>query len=224
MPAPWLGPEDSWPRHGRPLARVAIAEAKRLGWSLRPGGHFGRLRCPARVCAVSLFSSSGPEDGSETARAVYRVLHPCPHGVPPSGEVTDAPAAESDARRRLAQLTRIADAADALATQALEDLRARRLLERALLEDSDAHLDDAAEHEARASAAEGAARRNAAAAEAADPWPPARGAQELVDRLIDGLAAVGPLVQLSEARDVTEAFARLTQRAEALQERIIVTE
>lgn len=127
-------------------------------------------------------------------------------------------------RLRLAKLTRIADAADALATQALEDKRAQRSLEKAIAEASDARLAEAAGHEERARDAETAARSNAAAAEADDPWPPERGARDLLDALSEGLDELVLLIEAAGAAELTSEAERLRFRQQALQERTKLSE
>ncbi|MCC5952047.1 MAG: hypothetical protein JJU45_08115 [Acidimicrobiia bacterium] len=115
--AEYLGPDEPWPKHSRPEAREALDEASDAGWSFRKSaGHaFGRITCPAKgspdACIVVVFSTSGPADGSETAKAIRRGLRKCRHA--PKSELADAADEErlSDATiiRRVEQLLRVAN-------------------------------------------------------------------------------------------------------------------
>lgn len=80
----YLPPSATWPEHPRPLAREALNEARRAGWWLKQGSHdFGVLLCgepgSEERCKIPVFSTSGPADGSETAKNIRRGLKKCPH-------------------------------------------------------------------------------------------------------------------------------------------------
>ncbi|HEY9564414.1 MAG TPA: hypothetical protein VIR30_11650, partial [Nocardioides sp.] len=81
----YLDPTEPWPGHGRPEARAALKDAAKAGWHFRPSsGHiFGTLKCSAigqaGACTLPVFSTSGPADGSATAKKIRSMLRKCPH-------------------------------------------------------------------------------------------------------------------------------------------------
>jgi hypothetical protein len=192
----FLGPHDRWPRHSRPQARAALEEAREAGWWLRPsdGHNFGRLRCMPtdldpynEACKVPIFSTSGAEDGSDTARVIRDALRRCTHTRRHSkGESVDPESAAHCVGGELADVERLIDAADALYAKerALEE--AGRIVDTALgrLED-DAGTDTreadrlASGLDRLASIQEGRALAAALTAGAGEPWPPGDGAREL---------------------------------------------
>jgi hypothetical protein len=115
--AEYLDPKERWPTHSRPEARAALREAAAAGWHLRKSaGHiFGTIKCPAigqsGACTMPVYSTSGPADGSETAKAIRKVLRNCPHqtGTPP--EEADAVRALTDEEieRQVERLLRAVD-------------------------------------------------------------------------------------------------------------------
>ena len=120
----YLAPGDQWPLHSRPLARAALEEARAAGWWFRPSeGHtFGRLRCmpPEQdrekdACKVPVYSTSGPRDGSETARAIRDAVRKCGHDRDnQTSEQVDPEAAARLAAGALVIVARLIDATRAL--------------------------------------------------------------------------------------------------------------
>lgn len=230
MTSKWLGPNEKWPEHSRPLARDAVARAKRSGWWLRPASHaFGRLRCahpedlPSGACAVTILSTSGPADGSATAREILKVLDACPHRTSERG-APDAEDAARQARQLLAQLQRIASAADRLLAWSVERKRADTAFAEALQFDRDDRLVHAAEHDEAAAAAASSAFEDAVAGRVSDPWPPERGAAELVERLAEGLERAEALLEGQPATEMEKALGPLRAGLESLKQRLHTTE
>lgn len=87
--AGWLSPKEPWPSHSRPLARSALSRARGSGWWLRKAGRSGHLwgilTCadpaipPEGRCTFSVLSTSGPADGSATAKVIDQHLRNCEH-------------------------------------------------------------------------------------------------------------------------------------------------
>lgn len=212
----YLAPGDQWPRHSRPQARAALEEARAAGWWFRPSaGHtFGRLRCtppdqdPGNdACKVPVYSTSGPEDGSETSRAIRDALRKCPHHR--GGQVPEALTPDSAARLAAGALTltaRLIEAAQALLRKNQALTEADGVVEAALGRlDDKAAIDQAEvavselERLARVEDARGLAA--AAGADAGDPWPPVDGAQELFTLATERLKAAGSLVMAAQGAE-----------------------
>lgn len=229
----YLAPRDQWPRHSRPLARAALEQARSQGWWFRPSeGHaFGRLRCrppeqdPGNdACKVPVYSTSGPEDGSETARAILDALRKCPHDQ--GSQDCEAPTPEAAARiaaGALAITARLIEAAQALLRKDQVLTEADDLLEDALARlDAGAEVDgvDAAvsELERLASVEDSHGLAAAAQAGAGDPWPPADGARELFTLAAERLRAVRDLVTAAKgAEEETKLAAECDRLASLLQ-------
>lgn len=205
----FLAPRDKWPRHPRPLARAALEEARASGWWFRPseGHNFGRLRCippeqdPGHVaCAVPIFSTSGPADGSETARAIRDAVRKCGHHRDDLARVLRDP--ESAARLAagaLAVVARLIDAATALLNNERALAEAGDIIDAALERmDDDGKIVEAetaaSELERLAAIEDARARASAFQAGGGDPWPPVEGAQELVGLAVERLAAASDLL------------------------------
>lgn len=86
----WEPPSRVWPRHSRPQAQLALEEARRASWYLKKSSGrakvWGVITCqdPDKVtaddrCSTSVMSTSGPEDGSETAKALRGCMRRCTH-------------------------------------------------------------------------------------------------------------------------------------------------
>lgn len=79
----FLDSSQEWPSHSRPLAREALRQARKAGWLFRPNeGHtFGTLKCSNTdgACRLAIYSTSGPADGSMTAKSIKQVLRRCSH-------------------------------------------------------------------------------------------------------------------------------------------------
>lgn len=233
-----LGPIDKWPTHSRPLARAALQEARATGWWFRPSsGHaFGRLRCSApgegEACVVPIYSTSGPEDGSETARAIQDAIRKCPHGrrEAPQDQMGAEGAAQL-ASGRLAQVARLIDAAGRLLGKEDALRRAEQLIDEAL-----EHLEAggpvevtrveaaAKELERLAAVEDGQALAAAAQAGRGEPWPPGKGAAELVSVAASTLAELSELTASAEGSGeearLSAELARLEERLAAVSTRL----
>ena len=231
----FLGPADRWPKHPKSQARAALEEARAAGWWFAPserGHNFGRLRClpPERdpdgdACKVPIFSTAGAGDGSDTALVIRDAVRKCPHD---RGAVADnGPDPEVAARLaagKLAQLSALVEAAEALLAKESADRKANEVVEGALreLEHDGAtrtdHLDNVvAELERLASGFDGRARAAASRAGAADPWPPHEGAWE-VYRLAQ--TAFGEAVVLVNAAAGAEDERRVEAERDRLEVRL----
>ncbi len=211
-----LSPADAWPRHQRPQAAAALEEARLAGWWFRPSdGHiFGRLRCrpPAPggmtdddACKVPIFSTSGPADGSETARVIREAVRKCSHSRTQASPRSRDSAALL-AGGRLDELSRLAVAATALlyaadATQqadiALDDA-VQALEEHSRTEEAEALERHSDEMRRRAASESSRALAAATSIGRGVPWPPGEGAAELVEQLTAGLDEVEPLLAEAE--------------------------
>jgi hypothetical protein len=222
----YLGPDDRWPRHSRPRARAALEVARSAGWWFRPAeGHtFGRLRClpPGRdadrqACIVPVYSTSGADDGSDTARVIHDAVRKCPHDRDP--ERDDGPDPETAARiaaGTLAQLGALVEAAEALLTTEVAVREANEAIDDALdqlADDNDVTTDDLDERvarlERRAFVSAGEAYSAASRAGVVDRWPPQDGARELLRLAKDGLQdAVGLVVVAAGSDDAQKVAAQ----------------
>ncbi|MGI8875136.1 MAG: hypothetical protein ACR2KP_12575 [Egibacteraceae bacterium] len=196
----WLGPEESWDVHPRPEAQKAMLEVRAAGWLFRPhrgssAKTFGRIACrrleggarPAKLHALSVYKTSGPPDGSQTATSIRAALRSCTCAA---DAVEDAPTVgpvEVDEGRGLAALRAIT-AAERLVGSLLLLLAGRHSRKRgeellelagAALGEAEQRLDDAVRGEQQAE------RRETEAHELADslglgqaPWPPRDGELE----------------------------------------------
>lgn len=152
------------------------------------------------ACKVPVYSTSGPEDGSETARAILDALRKCGHGRDDHAQQPPDPESASRlAAGALALVARLIDAAEALLGKERALAEAGEVIETALrrMDDHGAIVEaEAVASELERLAAIDDARGLAAAAQAGagDPWPPADGARELVGLAVERLAAAGALV------------------------------
>lgn len=170
---------------------------------------------------MPVFKTSGPEDGSETAKSILVALAKCPHAR------VETPAADADAVRRLANAT-LAKAARLLTAGArLFDadaarLRANDVLQDATLRNSDELLELAEQHEERAVVLDREAQASALAGGYDDEWPPNERATELVRHAEAALASVREALAGLEAREAlaetAQALGRLTLQLEELKE------
>lgn len=105
--AGWLGPRDTWPEHSRPLARRALKKMRADGWFLKKssGGAkvWGVVTCadpslygPDVRCSTIVLSTSGPADGSETAKSLDALRQKCTHDHPVPGAAAPGSAANPD--------------------------------------------------------------------------------------------------------------------------------
>lgn len=152
------------------------------------------------ACKVPVYSTSGPEDGSETARAIRDALRKCGHDRDANQQATPDPESASRlAAGALALVARLIDAAGALLAKERALAEAGEVIETALrrMDDDRAIVEaEAAASELERLAAIDDARGLAAAAQAGagDPWPPADGARELVELAVERLAAAAALI------------------------------
>ncbi len=159
------------------------------------------------ACKVPVYSTSGPEDGSETARAILDALRKCPHDRGEQG--SDALAPERAGRLAagaLALTARLIEAAQALLRKDQVLNEAEDLLDAALGRlDNGAEVDgvDAvvSELERLASVEDSRGLAAAAQAGAGDPWPPADGARELFVLATERLKAASDLVTAAKGAE-----------------------
>jgi hypothetical protein len=182
------------------------------------------------ACKVPVYSTSGPEDGSETARAIRDALRKCPHDRNSQGSEPLTP--ESAARLAagaLAVTARLIEAAQALLRKDEALNEADDLLDAALgrLDGGEAiDVADAVVSELEQLARVEDARGLAAAAQAGagDPWPPADGARELFALAKERLKTAGDLVATAQvAQDERRLAAerdRLSSLLQALSTRL----
>ncbi len=172
--AEWLGARENWTRHPRPLARAALKEAADAGWSFRKlNGHsFGMLRCgdTAEACKVVVYSTSGPADGSETAREIRKGLQSCVHRGQPDASPDDSLAGEEIEAR----VERLIAAVEALDKRAQELEQGDQALDLDDLPGYEAHV-------ARLTDAENEAQMSLVSLGLpVPPWPPDIGRGELL--------------------------------------------
>lgn len=241
----WLGPDESWDAHPRPEAQKAMLEARAAGWFLRPhrgssAKTFGRIACrrvdggarPAQQHGLSVYKTSGPPDGSQTAASIRAALRSCTCAADAAQDSPTAKPVEVDGGRELAALRAIT-AAERLVGALLLLLagrhsrkRAEELLDLAgaAVDDVERWFDDAVRREEQAD------RRDSEARELADalglghvPWPPGGG--ELESRLLTPVegyleeagAALDAATRDSSAQArLAAARARLMEAAAAL--------
>lgn len=170
--AGWKGPDESWSQHSRPRARAALNEARKQGWWLKKATGrakvWGVITCAnpelpgEKRCSTNILSTSGSDDGSETAAYINAFVGKCTHERRPSS-VDDA---FTDAEELVAVAGRCLDAARALIEaeghrEVVEDYLAQSdaaakeaddLIEAALAEDELAKAADLAASEAAAAA------------------------------------------------------------------------
>lgn len=219
----YLPPAERWPRHPRPMAAAAIEEARAAGWWFKPAsGHaFGRLRCKQQGegCVVPVYSTSGPADGSDTARVILSAVRKCPH----AGDTTDLgfPDPAVAARGQLAELDRILGAAEALLVAESSELETERLIEGLGSESPDGLDHDTVFDELQTESAKALARGLAYVTDTGleDPWPPAEGAAELLAIATARLKTVAQIVAAANDRELADEADRATARAQQLSSR-----
>ena len=115
----WTDPNKPWAQHSRPLARVALNDARKAGWWLKKASGsakvWGIITCGdptlpgSERCSTSILSTSGSPDGSETAEYINKAVSSCTHDRAPTSEVD----ALANAQRLVAAASRCLDAAHA---------------------------------------------------------------------------------------------------------------
>ncbi len=191
------------------MAAAALEEARANGWWFKPAarsGHaFGRLRCshpgsrPENACTVAVYSTSGPADGSETARNIREALRKCPHD-PPSRAQQEPEGLVRVLGGRLAVAARLLDSAEALVEALEQDTEAQRVWETLELGDDSRMVEqetilDQLDRDATRARARGQAL--AADTGLEDPWPPGEGAGELLDAVAQILEEIAAVVMTS---------------------------
>lgn len=191
----YLMPDEAWPRHPRNEAQRSLERAAAAGWSFRKltNHAFGRIVCPAigdpDACSVIVLSTSGPRDGSWTAKVIDDKVKRCRHGQPAEAapfedEDLDRTRSDDELERRT---TRLLEAAEGLRQRA----EAEAAMEWAADEGDDATFDRQDERHG-----EGDIRARTAWAVLGrpfDPWPPEQGIEVLLDEAdvaISGIADV----------------------------------
>jgi hypothetical protein len=225
----YIGKEKDWPRHSRAEARGALAEARAQGWVFKSGsGHsFGRLRChrpeDPRVddaCKVPIYSTSGSADGSATAEVIRAALRKCPHRL--GALLVDRPSTPALEEARLVRVERLLAAALGLCVAARAARSAHASTEEAVRAWEEGRPEEAAIYEEYVLAREGEAAKEqarahstAAAANAADPWPPERGASDLMDQATADLEELARYLRQGgddPKGELTEGHAQLAER------------
>ena len=187
----WLGPGDHWPAHPRPQAQQALKRARKAGFHLRPSKDhtFGFLGCgckddPVQECRESVLKTSGPKDGSVTARYIDDLVRKCPHDrVAQEADHSEDPLDEINGI--LYRLPRFLDACDSLLKAAASFDAAQASIDEAIAgsQDEDDLVEKAAVLEAAGLQAGHMAKSHGMQAdEWADGWPPADGAREVCHR------------------------------------------
>lgn len=229
--AGWLGPQDVWPAHSRPLAQRALKKLRADGWCLKKakGGAkvWGTVTCadptlygPEIRCTTFVSSTSGPADGSATAKALETLHQKCTHDHPVLGVTTarSANPGDSDALDEAAALIERAEHAVTAAErlrlhgshqQLMEDFFARAESDVA---EAERLLESAVDHEKSAAVELGAAQEAARVTGAS------------VSLGVDGLAGRAE-VQIEQAevillRQPAPSARELRRRCEAVLERV----
>lgn len=206
MSSTWLSSTEVWPKHKGSLAEAALGEARDAGWLFRSGGHFGTIKCCEDTgqpghdpCRLSIFGSSGPADGSETAKQIRSSIRKCPHRDRTAPSTTDVETELRSARQSEAHLDRLIAAGIKLTEAEGFSAQAASALKKAYRDDSLEHLAEAERLTGWAEERSGEALSHAAYAGRVHPWPPAEGAAELaqeamkiVETLRRTLGALGP--------------------------------
>src|SRR5205823_1193688 len=141
------------------------------------------------ACKVPVYSTSGAADGSDSARVIRDAMRRCPHKRSPGAEIEHDPeAATGLAAGTLSQVAALLEAAEGLLAQAAANRDADEVVRDALkqlAEDANVSTDLLDEQVARlkqlARHQGGRAHPAAARAGAADPWPPRKGTQTLLE-------------------------------------------
>lgn len=67
-------------RHPNKHIQAAIEYAESKGWTIRPGGHYGVLTCPAGERFACRYSVAGtPRVPENEAKRIRRKVDKCPH-------------------------------------------------------------------------------------------------------------------------------------------------
>ena len=139
---------DEWPPHSQSWWRETLSLAQEWGWTLETSGHWGVIRCPAKICNVRIYSSGiGSENPARDAR---KRITRCQHDPTASSVLAKI-------EDLLIKTSRLIDAAESLSAKDAAEERADILsmAEEALdggaswdefgrlLDDAERHNDDA---------------------------------------------------------------------------------
>lgn len=227
--AGWLGPQDVWPAHSRPLAQRALKKLRAAGWFLKKANAgakgWGVVTCADPTlyglevrCSTYVLSTSGPADGSETAKALDALREKCTHDHPVPGTTSPGSSGGSGDAEALDEAAALIERAEHAVTSA-ERLKAhgshQDLVEdffaqaEADVADAERLLELAVEHEKSAavelSEAEVAARVSGASASLG------------VDGLADRAEVQAEVILL---RHPGPTASQLRERCEAVRERV----
>lgn len=177
--------------HPRPQAQQALKRARKAGFYLRPSKDhtFGFLGCGCKdssvpECRESVLKTSGPKDGSVTARYIDDLVRKCPHDRNVVA-VDDAADALDEIDEILYRLPRFLDACDALLEAAERLAAAEASMDEAIggSPNADELMEEAAVLEAAGLHAGRLAESHGVQADTwADGWPPGDGAREVCQR------------------------------------------
>lgn len=108
------GPDDTWPSHQKPFWNKALAEARRVGWTLThvdAPHNFGVVSCPAGEHAFGVDKTA--VGGETKSKEAMKKIRWCQHGMGQSG---------SKVRARQQECVQLLDVAEELIAAAAERL------------------------------------------------------------------------------------------------------
>lgn len=115
-----MSPTETWAAHSRPRAQDALQAARGSGWWLKKSGAqakaWGVITCGnpdlprEQRCSIIVLSTSGSQDGSQTAQAINGAVRKCTHTRAATGDVGRL----EQAGLLLSQASRCLNAASAL--------------------------------------------------------------------------------------------------------------
>jgi hypothetical protein len=212
----WLGPSDDWPTHPRSEARKKLKLARDIGWSFKPGGHFGSIRCPYPAhhsgperCILLIHKTSGPQDGSIAARKIQQKIARCQKRTQQS--VARSP---TELRDELDQIEILIGHAQDLQMAGNRRTQAARKLDDFPADgtkaDEERAIEESEAFEQQGSELELGAWIGAMDFGLGEPWPPERGAARLFD------AVKIKLIGFQAGLTVDETDPSITSRIEQL--------
>lgn len=187
----WLGSDSEWPIHSRPEAQRALAAARVRGFQFRgSNGHtFGRLRCPGGGCVMSVYSTSGASDGSQTAVEIQRFVRRCPH-LAPSDDA--ALVVVADAHVIGERTNHLLDSAEHLIEADRRAAEAEELMSAA---ESDEEAEAALEAHDQSRREQQMALVSYAVDNEVGSWPPDDGAREILSAVADNLKYMASVIE-----------------------------
>lgn len=109
---------DEWPPHSQSWWRETLSLAQEWGWTLETSGHWGVIRCPAKICNVRIYSSGiGSENPARDAR---KRITRCQHDPTASSVLAKI-------EDLLIKTSRLIDAAESLSAKDATEERAEML-------------------------------------------------------------------------------------------------